>query len=175
MFRDFTKYEVFEDGRIWSYARNKWLKPTPNPNGYLQIILRDNDNNVKNYYLHRIVYESVTGQPIPEGLQVNHIDEDKTNNHISNLNLMTRKENVNWGTGIERMRKAVSKANTNNPITSKQVAQFDMEGNLINVFPSASEVHRQLGFNTGYISSCCNGRHKQAYGFSWKYITENPS
>ena len=175
MFRDYTKYEVFEDGRIWSYARNKWLKPHLRPDGYLVITLSDNDNNVKKYLHHRVVYESVTGQPIPEDLQVNHIDEVKTNNHISNLNLMTPKENTNWATGIERMRKGVSKANTNHPKMSKPVAQYDKDGNLIQVWPSASEVERQLGYSQSNITMCCNGKRKTANGFIWRYITENPS
>lgn len=167
MFRDFKKYEVFPDGSIWSYARNKWMKPILNKKGYYYIKLSDNDDKIKNYRLHRVVYESVTGQPIPEGLQVNHIDEDKTNNHISNLNLMTCKDNINWGSHNERMRKAL----TNNPMRSKQVIQYDMEGNLIQVWPSTIEVHRQLGFSYGNISECCNGKRKSAYGFIWKFTS----
>lgn len=165
MFRDFTKYEIFEDGRVWSYTSNKWMKPTPSRDGYLQIFLSDNDGKIKNYKVHRVVYESVTGQPIPEGMQVNHIDENKTNNHITNLNLMTCKENANWGTRNERVRRS----------QSKSVEQYDKDGNLIQVWPSTNEVQRQLGFNKGNISSCCNGRCNSAYGFIWKYVTENPS
>lgn len=175
MFKDFTKYEIFDDGRIWSYSHNKWLKPNLRPDGYLSITLSDNDGKIKKYRIHRVVYEAVTGQPIPEGMQVNHIDENKTNNHISNLNLMTCKENINWGTRNERVGKANAKANTNNPITSKQVAQYDKEENLINIYPSLMEVHRQLGFNFRNISKCCNGKRKTCNGFIWKYITENPS
>ena len=161
MFRDFNKYEVYDDGRIWSYKRNKFLKPYPDRNGYEIVTLSDNDGNLKKYLHHRVVYESVTGQPIPEHLQVNHIDEVKTNNHISNLNLMTCKENVNWGSARDRMIKA----------QSKKVEQYDMEGNLIQVWPSTREVERQLGYFEGGISMCCNGKCKQAYGFIWKYIT----
>lgn len=175
MFRDFTKYEVFEDGRIWSHSHNKWIKPQINNRGYLRMVLSDNEGNKKHFYLHRVVYEAVSGTPIPEGMQVNHIDENPLNNHISNLNLMTCKENNNWGTRNERVGKANAKANTNNPITSKQVAQYDMERNLINVFPSTMEVYRQMGFNASCVAKCCNGKYKSSYGFIWKYITENPS
>ena len=120
------------------------------------IPLTDNDGKRKNYYLHRIIYESVTSQPIPDGMQVNHLDENKTNNHISNLNLMTHKENNNWGTRNER----VAKANTNNKKLSKVVAQYDKDGNLIQVWPSASEVERQLSYDQGHISKCCRGERK---------------
>ena len=119
MFRDFKKYEIFEDGSIWSYKSNKFIKPYLHSDGYLNIKLSDNDGNLKTYLHHRVVYESVTGQPIPEGMDVNHINEDKSDNSFENLNLMTRKENINFGTHNERVRKA----NTNNPKKSKQVAQ----------------------------------------------------
>lgn len=170
MFRDFTKYEVFEDGRIWSYKSNKWLKPTPNKKGYYYIYLSDNEGKIKNYRLHRVIFEGVTGQPIPEGMDVNHINEDKSDNRFENLNLMTRKENVNWATRNER----IGEANTNNPKRSKLVAQYDKKENLINIYPSLMEVHRQLGFNKGHISQCCNGKCKTYKGFIWRYITEKP-
>lgn len=159
MFRDFKKYEIYEDGRIWSYSHNKWLKPALLSNGYLQIPLTDNDGKRKNYLHHRVVYESVTGQPIPSRMQVNHINEDKSDNRFENLNLMTPKENLNWGSRNERARRTLSKS----------VEQYDMEGNLINVWSSVMEVERVLGFSTGNISKCCNGKYKSAYGFIWRY------
>ena len=171
MFRDFKKYEIFPDGRIWSYVRNKWLKPYQHPSGYYYIVLSDNDNNVKNYLYHRIVYEAVTGQPIPEELDVNHINEDKSDNRFENLNLMTRQENINHGTRNERARKS----KINHPMRSKQVAQYDKDGNLIQVWISTMEVQRQLGYSQGNISKCCQGKLKTYKGFIWKYTTENPS
>lgn len=167
MFRDFTKYEVFEDGRIWSYASNKFLKPYFSRQGYKLVKLSDDNNNIKAYLHHRIVYEACSQAPIPEGMDVNHINEDKSDNSFENLNLMTHKENMNFGTHNER----VGKANTNNPKRSKQVAQYDKDGNLIQVWPSTREVQRQLGFNIGHISSCCKGKRKTCNGFIWRYAT----
>ena len=54
-----------------------------------------------NCLVHRLVWESFNGK-IPDGLQVNHIDEIKDDNRLVNLNLMTAKENINWGTAIYR-------------------------------------------------------------------------
>ena len=160
MFRDFKKYEVFEDGRIWSYVTNKFLKPHPNHKGYELVTLSDNDNNKKTYQVHRVVYEAVSGKPIPEGMQVNHIDENKTNNHISNLNLMTPKENSNWGSGIEKHTKT----------RSKPVAQYNMGGKLINIYPSLNEVSRTLHLSSGRISESCRGITSGYKGFRWKYL-----
>ena len=104
-FRDYTKYEVFEDGRIWSYSHKKFLKPETTKKGYQQVMLTDNEGNAKMYYLHRVVYEAVTGEPIPQGMQINHRSEVKTENMITNLELMTPKQNINYGTGIKRKTK----------------------------------------------------------------------
>lgn len=174
MFRDYKDYDFTYDGRVWSFKTNKWMKPYVGKDGYQRIALCKNGGQ-KTYLLHRAEYEAVSGNPIPEGYDVNHIDENKTNNHFDNLNLLTRKENINHGTHNER----VAKSNTNNPkliaaLTnhpkkSKRVQAFDKEGNLIYDFPSTMEAERQFGFNNGSISQCCNGKRKTAHGYIWKY------
>lgn len=162
-FRDFEKYEVFEDGRIWSYSRKKWLKPITNENGYQRVSLTDNEGNSKLYRLHRVVYESVTGEQIPENLEVNHISEDKMDNRFCNLELITHKENCNFGTRNERSAKARI-----NGKRSKQVGAFQND-ELIMTFPSTEEAKRQ-GFSSGHIVSCCRGKRKTHKGFEWRYI-----
>lgn len=170
MFRDFTKYEVYDDGRVWSYKSNKFLKPHLDKDGYYQIRLTGNEGKQKSYLVHRVVYESVSGEPIPEGMQVNHINEDKTDNRFfENLNLLTPKENTNWGTCVARR----AKTNTNNPKHSKQVGAYK-DGELVMTFPSLNEAYRQ-GFHSGHISECCrNSFHREGNnvykGYTWKYI-----
>ena len=167
MFRNFSKYEIYDDGRIYSYKTKKFLKPATNKQGYQQVSLIDNEGKRKTYRVNRVVYESVTGEHIPEGMQVNHINEDKTDNSFSNLNLLTPKENVNWGTCIERRAKTHSKENKNGKL-SKQVGAYK-SGKLVLVFPSTRESQRQ-GFNQGAVAACCRGELKTYKGFEWKYI-----
>ena len=162
-FRNFDKYEVYEDGRIWSYSSKKFLKPSTLPNGYQQVCLVDNEWKKKCYQLHRVVFESVTGSQIPKGMQVNHIDECKKNNSFANLNLMTCKENINYGTGIERRAKARL-----NGKHSKAVGAFK-DGKLVLSFPSISEAKRN-GFNLGHVYTCCNGKRKSHKGYEWRYL-----
>ena len=153
MFKNYQNYEVYEDGRIWSYKSNKFLKPTTNKNGYQQVLLYDNEWRRKMYYLHRVVYESVSGEPIPEGMQVNHINEDKTDNRFfENLNLLTPKENTNFGTRNER----ITKARINGKL-SKQVGAFQ-NNELVLVFPSTREAGRN-GFNQGNVAACCRNSY----------------
>jgi hypothetical protein len=158
MFRDYTKYEVYEDGKIWSYSHKKFLKPATNKGGYQLVALSSNEGKIKWYFVHRIVYEAVSGEPIPEGMQVNHINEEKTDCSFCNLNLLTPKENINFGTGIERRVKA----------QSKQVGAFK-NGELIMSFPSLNEARRQ-GFDQGNIARCCRGESKTHKGFEWQYL-----
>lgn len=167
-FRDYTKYEVFEDGRIWSYSHKKWLKPKID-DGYQRVHLSDNEGKRKWYLVHRIVYESFTRSPIPDGMQINHINEIKTDNRFENLNLMTQKENINWGTRTER----ATKARINNKKLSKSVGAFQ-NGELIITFPSTAECGRQ-GFKQSAVSACCHNCYiregNNVYkGFEWRYI-----
>ena len=106
-FRQYDKYEVFEDGRIYSYKTKRFLKPQTTTSGYQQVCLYDNEGKPKLYLLHRVVYETFIGNPIPNNLQCNHISEDKTDCSFGSLNLMTPKQNINWGSGIARRTKKI--------------------------------------------------------------------
>ena len=157
-FRNFEKYEVYPDGKIWSYSRNKWLKPITDKDGYQVVCLTDNEGKRKMYFVHRVVWESVTGEPIPEGMQINHRSEVKMENMISNLELMTPKQNINYGTGIQRCHKT----------QSKQVGAYK-DGKLVMTFQSTAEARRQ-GFNQGAVAACCRGakNYKTHKGFEWR-------
>lgn len=171
-FRDYDNYEIYEDGRIWSYKSKKFLKPKTDKGGYQQVFLYDNNGKAKCYLLHRVVWEAVTGEPIPEGYEINHISEDKTENFFSNLELVTHKYNINFGTRNERAAKAISKANSNNKklskAKSKQVGAFK-NGKLVLVFSSTKEAGRN-GFVQGNISYCCIGKRKTHRGYEWRYL-----
>lgn len=157
-FRYYDNYDVYLDGRIFSYYTNKFLTPYTNKKGYQVVLLYDNEGNRKMYYLHRVVYEAVTGEPIQPNMQVNHIDEIKTSNMITNLELVSPKQNSNWGTRNNRIAKT----------QSKQVGAFK-DGELIMTFPSTMEAGRN-GFSQQSVSACCNGKRKTHKGYTWKYL-----
>lgn len=157
-------YQVSNLGRIRSlkYNKVKLLKTNINSDGYYNVKLYK-DGVTKSFRVHRLVWETFNGD-IPEGMQVNHINEIKTDNKIENLNLLTPRENHTWGTCVKRI-----KTKTTNGKCSKPVFQYDLNGTFINEWPSLREVQRKLGFSNSYLSSCCNGKHKQAYGYIWRY------
>lgn len=168
---EFEGYQVSNLGRVKSLERidarghrvkEKILKPWITRKGYYLVTLCKN-SIVKAYRVHRLVWSAFNGQ-IPEGLQVNHINEIKTDNRLENLNLMTCKENINYGTGIERRAKKQI-----NGKKSKPVLQFTLEGILIKEYPSTKQVERELGFAQGNIVKCCKGKLKTAYNYKWKY------
>lgn len=160
--RSLDRY-VKKNGKL-KFVKRKIINPFLNQGGYLQVHLSKNGNG-KKYSVHRLVYEAFVGE-IPEGMQVNHISECKTENFLENLNLMTPKENMNWGTAIKRS----VKANTNHPQKSKKVIQKNLQGEIIKKWPSTMEIQRQLGYDNPNISACCRGKYKQAYGYIWQYV-----
>lgn len=93
-------FRIEEDGAIWSYRKNKYLKPSFNTAGYLYISLRLPDLNnpphsekARMYAIHRLVATKFIGE-CPPKLETSHKDGNKTNNHYSNLEYLTHSENI---------------------------------------------------------------------------------
>lgn len=160
--KDYEDYEISNLGRIKSYKNNKerLLKPRKDKDGYMKIDLCK-DNKKKTHKLHRLVAQAFLANPENKP-EVNHKDEDKTNNCASNLQWVTSRENANYGTRNERV------ANAN----SIPVVQLDLQGNYINVHQSATQVERELGFYNTHIIKCCKGKLDSAYKFKWQYLKD---
>ena len=154
-------YKISSFGRVWSKNKSKdegILKPGREHSGYLRVMLYRDGKIVACPLVHRLVAEGFIPNPDRKP-QVNHIDEDKANNTVENLEWMTAKENANFGT---RNQRAGLKH-------SKQILQYSLAGEFLREWPSAHEVERQLGFFQSGISNCCLGKYRQAYGFLWRY------
>lgn len=169
-------YHVSTCGRVKSLNYNHTkqehiLKPSISK-GYLRVCLsKDGKHYMK--FVHRLVAEAFLPNPLNLPC-INHINEDKTDNRLQNIEWCDVAYNNSFGSRIER----IAKANTNNPKLkalkndpnkSKAVLQYSLDGTFIKEFPSAQEVKRQLGFSQGNISTCCLGKRKQAYGYKWLY------
>ena len=147
-------YAVTSCGKVWSYINEKFLKPGVNNDGYLRVNLYKN-GKYKSYAIHRLV--AMAYLPNPENLpEINHKDENKTNNCLQNLEWCDRKYNINYGNCIER---SSSKH-------KKPILQYDLDGNFIREWPSATDVGREVRCN---IKECLRGRRKTAYGYKWVY------
>lgn len=155
-------YQISNLGNVKSlkYGKERILKPKKDVGGYLRVTLCK-EGKLKHYKIHRLVAEAFIVNPnnLP---QLNHKDEDKTNNRVENLEWCTHFYNNNYGTRNQRS----VESNTNHPNKSKQVMCLETG----KIYPSTHQVERELGYNRGNISKCCTGRYKQAYGYTWKYV-----
>ena len=152
----FEKYEVSNLGKVRNIKSGRVLKTSLNNNGYLRLFLCEN-NKRKHLYLHRIIATAFIDNP-DEKPCVNHIDENKLNNDLSNLEWCTVRENNIHGT---RTKRAAEKC-------FKKVIQLDSNDNVLNEFESMTQAEKKTGVLLKYISRCCNGRSKSAGGYKWR-------
>lgn len=153
----YSGYSISSFGRVQNSKSGKYLKPRLRPDGYLDVKLLVNGKQYQRL-VHRLVAEYFI--PNPDKLpQVNHIDEDKTNNKVWNLEWVTRSENINHSKHKYE----------------SEVQQLDPEtGEVIKTFKSTKEAGRELGLdNGGGISLVCRGEGKTYKGYGWRYT--NPT
>lgn len=149
-------YKVSNLGNIYSVKRGKLLKSRNNHNGYLQVRLYINGKG-KELKVHRIVAEAFISNYYDKP-QVNHKDEDKTNNRVDNLEWVTNKENSNWGTSIERSSEKRSKR-------IKVIYQDD----TYEIWGSANVFAREFGIDRRSVCNVLRGRQKTTHGMRFEY------
>lgn len=150
-------YQISNLGRVKRVTTGRILKGGKDKDGYLMVKLYKN-NIRSNKKIHRLVAEAFI--PNPENKpQVNHADENKTNNSLDNLEWMTAKENINHGTHNERVSKTMSI-----PIIATNLKTGESQE-----FYGASECARQLGLYQQHISAVLKGILKQTKGYTFKY------
>lgn len=180
-----TLYEVSSYGRVRSlkhlvkqsgnkgatfsrYYNGKVITQREGIGGYIFVCL-SNGASKKTMRVHKLVAEAFI--PNPNNYpQINHKDENKSNNRVDNLEWCSPSYNCNYGTRIDRIRVK----------TGKPVRQYDINGNFIQEFPSVSEASRTLGISLSSIASMANGRkrmkngkeyeRKSVGGFIWRWI-----
>lgn len=155
-------YKVSNLGNVKSLnyrrtGKERNLKPLTDSCGYLDVKLCKN-GKTRHFNVHRLVAQAFLENTDYKS-DVNHKDEDKTNNCVDNLEWMTRKENINYGTHNQRSSKS----------RSKSVLQFTKNGEFVKEWSSVIQIQRELGFSSGNISQCCNEKIKTSYGYVWKF------
>ena len=167
--KDFPEYSVDEHGNIYN-KNNEKLSQCVNRNGYLMVKLCRNGYE-KNCSVHRLVADSFY-DGYHEGLDVNHIDGNKQNNFIGNLEFCTRSENLKHAYlhNLKRSylndydRKKGAKTSGEKSSRSVRVIETGV------IYPSIREYARQIGGHANTILACCNGRYKQHHGYSFEWV-----
>lgn len=160
----FENYSITDDGRVFNNKTNRCLKLHPDTKGYIRCSLyKEGKKHTKK--VHRLVAQAfiINNENKPE---VNHIDGDKTNNVVDNLEWNTTKENCNHA------RKKLNHTNSkgkDNPL-SKKICSLK-NGVVYRVYDSINQA-KQYGFNIGNICRCLKEKHRKCNGFQWRYLDE---
>ena len=150
-------YQVSNFGRVKRVTTGRILKGGKNTSGYIQIYLYKQGIRDVNR-IHRIVAQSFI--PNPENKpEINHIDEDKTNNRVDNLEWVTKKENTNHGTRNKRVSKALS----------IPIIATNLKTGELTEFYGTNECARQLGLHQQHISKVLAGKRNHTGGYTFKY------
>ena len=149
--RDIPEYEglyaITSCGRVFSYRKQRFLKPGDNGHGYKFIYLYK-DGKKSRYYIHRLVSEVYL--PNPDNLpQVNHLDEDKANNALPNLEWCDAAYNINYS-------------------QAKKVQCIETQ----EIFDSIKEASKAVGVDSSSIIKACKGKRKTAGGYHWAYYEQ---
>ena len=169
----------YENYQISNYGRQRKgdliFKQQLYPNGYVSCRVYKN-NKSKCFIMHRLVMElfkpdksnfkympSENPSEIDlDELEVNHIDENITNNMITNLEWCTSKYNANYGNRNKKCREV-------NRFHFKQIDQYTLDGVFVKTFETISDAARSVNGDATFISRVAHGRANTAYGYIWKF------
>lgn len=164
-------YQISNKGRVKSLERQcrtkNYLRRVPekiisychDTYGY-PIVTLHKCGKKKTHTIHKLVAKAFI--PNPNNYpSVNHIDENKDNNCVENLEWCTVKYNNAFGTRNERIKRS----------QQRPILQLDNSGNLIKEWKGMNELCKITGYDQSLISRVCNGkvRHKTAYGYKWSF------
>ena len=141
-------------------SKEKILKQCKNKYGYLSVCLHRGDTQ-RVVKVHRLVALAFIENPNNYRC-INHKNEDKSNNHVHNLEWCTYSYNNNYGTRNERVMKS----------TCKKVLQYAKNGDFIAEWNGTRDAQRNTGVHCCNISLACRGIRKTSGGFVWKYKEE---
>lgn len=147
----FPNYLIKENGEVFSLKTGKILKPSLSKSGYLQFNLI-NKNGASSILLHRILMIAFKFNPFYKTLQVNHIDGDKLNNDLENLEWVTASKNTQHAFDTGLTPKGASHYNTN--ISDFQIMEIiSLRENGL----SYKEIAKKYNTTRQSISNYCRG------------------
>lgn len=154
-----NNYEISNLGNVRNKTTKKILKGRLSKSGYLQVSIKLNETQkFSNRYIHRLVAFYWIDNP-ENKKEVNHIDGNKENNHIANLEWVTPAENQKYRHKLG-----------NNKTSQRRVGKFDKDGNLIAEYGSIIGAAAAEGHPRVSIDNVLQGKRYTLKGFVWKYL-----
>ena len=153
-----NKYQVSNLGNVRLKKDNEILKQY-NCKGYKYVTLNYENKN-HNFRVHRLIAKTFLND-YSDDCVVMHLDNNPQNNKIENLKCGTQKENIQQCYKQGRM-----------CFQGKKVKQYDKKGNFIKMWNTQTEIQNKLGYRQNFISACCNGKKKSAYGYRWELVSD---
>lgn len=145
-----SRYSISNKGNVISHiGSEKQLSKLKHADGYLFVRLSLN-NKSRTELIHRLVAEHFLDN-LNNLLQVDHINGDKQNNNVENLQWITPKDNTRKSQSIK-------------------VVQLTLDGLILKVWDGFGHIQEELGFNKSNIHKCCSGKKPSMYGYKWSYV-----
>lgn len=174
--KGFENYVLFENGKILNTNTGRYLKIRISKVGYpIAQLWKNNKGHIR--YMHRLLMEAFVNNPENKN-QVNHIDGDKTNNDLTNLEWCTGSENLKhaYRTGLNgfteegkrNISKAMSKRNVEAPARCIPVVAYDLEGNKIDEYKSMTEASESLNIHLVTVRRQIIGKIKKPKMYIFK-------
>lgn len=160
----FPGYKIGTDGTVLSNKRGKgYINSFKGASGYMLAVLYNNGKR-STVTLHRLLAKAFI--PNPNNYDcINHKDENRLNNDLSNLEWCSRSYNRKYGTCEERRVKTLS--------ATRAITQFSMDGHLLNIYPSCAAAAKSLNLKSTAavsIGKCAHGKSKYSHGYIWKMV-----
>ena len=151
-----TIYTVSNKGRVYNTRNKKYLRLTPNKKGYIRVSIYLPDGRIKRMSVHVMVAETFIGEKPSSEYQVDHIDGDKANNNVDNLEWVTPSENIcrAYNLGIKTAVKG-----SDNPISTYTEEQIHTACKLAQEGYSIPKISKKVNIPKSYLYGILRGDH----------------
>ena len=163
------------DGNIIHIIKKVLMKGNKNYNGYIKCNVKKYGDKQKSYYIHRFIWKCFNGF-IPDGKEIDHINNNKEDNRLCNLQLLTHRQNCKKS-AKDRDYSFVAQNHKNR----KCIKATNKSTNEVTYFKSMYAVNQHLGINVGIVKMVCEGLNncksgvskKDGHSYTFQYIKQD--